>query len=306
MQNIFWGKAIFYQFLAAVTAIFYHAAAGLPIITALALVSGRRGHAPFFLWAGQRLVNLNLFLSLACPLYLFFNYWGEISHYEAPLARQLAPLLAAPGLPWTTAFLASVCAVAFLQAAAAALRRLRTHWRGERLAMLQIRSPIIWCLFAAFSFFATFLLLHWPFAGLPEGLTWDRATLAVGRYAMRNYFMTFSPAGALCLLGLMVWARQLDHSHLPMSVRYFAFWAAAGLIPHWLVTWGMRLGVGVRSQGAVAQGMAGQDPALICLTLAIFCWAFILWKPRYWRSFSVVAFILLLARTVLPFFKDVT
>lgn len=267
------------------------------------MVPGRRGQAAFFLWAGQKLLGLNLLLIPCCLIYLFCSYFGEISHYNAPLAQQLAPLLSRPGFPWSASFLAYAAALPALLAASASLRRVRTGWRDDQLTLRQVRRPLFFCLLAAAAFFAALLLLRWPFAGLPQGLAWEQAIPAIFRHAARAYFMAFTPAGAVCLLALYAWVRQLDTDHLPVAVRYFSFWAAAGLLPHWLITWGMRLGMGVQSQGAVAQGMAGRDPALICLTLALFCWLFLLWKPQYWRSLGIIAFVLFVVRSLWPFFK---
>lgn len=276
------------------------AAAALPLIAALSLVAGRRGNGAFTLWGGKRLLALALLLAWAGPLWLAAGYLAETLHYGGSWDQILAPLLAVPGLPWSSAcgvwLVGWLCIAVACSGVSVCAKRLAE----DRYRLRFIRLPLSFCLLAVASFFAAFILINWPFAGLPEGLDWERASMAVFRHASRNYFMALCPAGAIALLSLLVHAPALDAEHGRICVRWLAFWAVAGALPYTLVTWGSLVGLGFNANASIGQGFRPQAYGLLFLTGALASWAFILWKPHLWRTLALAGIILLLLKTFLP------
>lgn len=156
------------------------------------------------------------------------------------------------------------------------------------------------------SFFAVFVLINWPFAGLPEGLAQDRAVMAIFRHASRNYFMALCPAGSIALLLLNFQAKKLDTRELYICARWLAFWAMAGCLPYSLVTWGSVIGLGLNASVSIDQAFMPQTYGLVFLTGALACWAFILWKPRLWKILAICGFCLFLLKTFLPIIMGIT
>ncbi len=92
-------------------------------------------------------------------------------------------------------------------------------------------------------------VLLWPFAGLPEGLTWSDAVVAVLRQAEHEYFHTLFPLG-LTLLAL------LYGKNIPASIQYkktparklLSATAAIGVFPETISNLGTLAGYLLRSQ----------------------------------------------------------
>lgn len=285
--------------LIAVFALIAHACAALPVIAVLTLVSARRGNGQFCIWGATNILITAIGLAPFGPLWLFLAYWAEVAPYNAPAAQALRPLLEAAGLPWSSSFIAWLLACGFMCAGYFATRSLAASARDS--CPLKILLPaILLNLASALAFFLVQVLIHWPFAGFPPGIEESRAVMAIARNAMRTSFMGFCQAGALCLVLLPFMAARLDTHHLLIAVRWFGFWAVAGCLPHIMVTWGASIGIGLRSPAAFSQSLIPGTIALSALTAALGCWAFLLWKPQYFRFLAPVGAMLLLIRTILP------
>lgn len=276
-----------------------NAAATLPVIAILTLLAGRRGNGQFYLYGASRLMLLNFFLALIGPFWFFGAYFMEISHFNAPLSQKLAPLFQLQGLPWSSSISVWFFGIVCLVCAFVSFDRTAKHLPADRYLARQFRRPIIFGLAAAFCFFATFMLINWPFSGLPEGLAWDRAIMAIFRNANRNYFLAFCPAGAIGLTAMLVWQKNLDQQRIMIAARWFSFWAVAGCIPTLLISWGTLMGLGINANAST--NMGPQTSGIACLSVALVCWAIILWRPRYWQFLAIFSFFLLLLKTGLPF-----
>lgn len=294
------GEAIFFAICSAILNLLAKAAAVMPVMAALAMIFGRRGNGSYCLRGSLKLLTMCLFLAWTGPLWLAAGYLAETLHYGGSWSRILAPLFAAPGMPWSTG-----CGAWFLgclSAAVACNAVVRAGLKADRYSLKQIKWPVGFSLLAAFCFFATFLLINWPFAGLPEGLEWDRAVMAIFRHASREYYMALCPAGAIALLAFNVYANGIERHYQEPTARWLGFWAVAGCLPYTLVTWGSLMGMGLNESVSIAQSFRPQAWALFFLTAALAAWIVLLWKPRWWRPLSLAGFILLLCKTLIPVF----
>lgn len=281
----------------ALLSLLAHGGGSLPIIALLVLVSARRGNGSFCLWGTQRLLSISLYLASVFPLWICLSYLAEVLPYKASLQQRLAPLLQAAGMPWSSSFIAGCAGLLLLFLA---YNRIKLLPAADSYPTRKIIWPIGLILASAGCFFLVQVLINWPFAGFPPGLEHDRAIMAILRNAARSYFMGFCQAGAISLAVLLLLAKNLDRHHLFIAVRWLAFWAAAGALPHILVTWGASLGIAMRAPAAFAQSLIPQTLGLACLTLALGCWAFLLWRPQYFRILGILGLALLSLRTALP------
>lgn len=301
--------AILSGIVISITGLLYKAASALPLIALLSLIAGRRGNAAFSLWGGEKLISLALRLSPAIPLYILAAYLGVLLPIHSGVANLWKPLLHDAGMAYSSSLAVSLCGIVALLFArnrvTVAIRRLN----GERYAISFIRSPLIFCFLAFFFLFLTFVLINWPFAGLPEGLDMDRAAMAVLRNGLRHYFMAFCPAGAVALLYCMhVFSQDpASEARMKRGIRWCAAWAAAGYLPWSLQNWGITLGLGWRGglQGAAATAIIAQTLALTAISLAIFCWLCIfIWQYKP-KILGWVAFVLLFLKDILPWWARI-
>lgn len=265
------------HWLLALLAIPAQAAAALPLIITLGLIAGRRGNGRFCLQCNFSLLNFCLILAPAGALAVFWdlclqipprdNFWDGLGKACADFA----------GLPYTTTLLAWLCGYLLLL-----LARFWPPAPGlidsrDRLRMAPLKKTLALCLGATFCFFATFWLANWPFAGLPQGLEWDRAIMAIIRNAMRHYFVCFCPSGALALcyaLDKFDKNPAFTPEQRRLGRRWLAVWAACGIFPGALTQWGLILGLALRGNlaGQLASGHAASFASLCCVSLAMICW----------------------------------
>lgn len=290
---------MFQQALFAIWTLLTQAAASLPIVAALTLVAGRRGEARAALYGASLLANFGVCLaSLATPYYLA-SYLREVLHFNAPWRQMLAPLLSAPGMPWLSATLAWLAGLIFFAFGAWRAAKKRAGFSADKLPVKNLKSEFASLLAAGACFFASFILINWPFAGLPEGLAQDQAYMAIFRKGFRDYFLAFCPAGALSLTAFNYFARTWPPRLMPQAARWLSFWALAGCAPTLLIAWGTITGLSMRGSGVLAR-MSGHISALFCLSAALCLWAFILWKPKFWRPLGLAACAALIASALAP------
>lgn len=274
------------------------AASGLPFIAALSLFAGRRGNASFCIFGCKWLLVFCLALAFSGPCWIALSYLREVLPYNAGLARMLAPLAEPAGLPWSSSLAAWLAACLAVFLAFAALGNVR--FRDNIYSVRQVAIPLFFAFAASGLFFMALVLETWPFAGLPEGLEWDRALMAIWRRATGAYFLALSPAGAFALAAWPLWLGRLDANQAKVAIRWLAFWAMAGAMPFLLATAGPALGAALHNGIAVSTGQSALAASLGIYAIAVACWAFLLWKPRYFASLSLAAFCLLLLKTVVP------
>lgn len=278
------------------------ASAGLAFIIVLMLIAGRRDNASLCLRGAVVYLKLALLCWPAGLLAYALSYFGQVWHYGNALGGMLAPLLAPAGRPWLTAFLAWTAAGACMGCALWALAGKNPEPPGNRYAIIYVRRPLWGCILASLCFYASLCLANWPFAGLPSGLSMDKAAMLILRHNLHKYIMDFCPAGAFALVATIFMIAGEPARRWTLAIRWPAIWAAAGALPSILQNWGVLLGLGAggRLQGAMAQGLWIPSLGLGCLAMAAFVWGWIIWKPDSWRNWGLAAFGLLLLKTASP------
>lgn len=299
--------SIFLQWLVAFAGIFANAAAALPLVISLGLVAGRRGNANFCLLASARLLNMALAISVAGILFFAGTYVFQLFALNAQ--NILTLILQPASLPWVSSLCVWIVGMTLLFSARAALALCASRGivKADRYRLADLKIPLILCLGAALCFFATFLLVNWPFAGLPEGLSPDRAVMAIARNAARHYFMAFCPAGAIALVFAFNTEKNFaSPAQFGNSIRWLAAWAAAGCLPHVMQSWGLLIGVwtggnSLSAFGGYTLSLWTHVGALCCLTVAMFCWLWLLLGKYRRPAIAWAALGLLVARESLPF-----
>lgn len=256
-----------------------NAEAALPVVLVLGLAAGRRGNAEFILSASARLARFVFAFSILPPLWYFLDYLNQIAPFLRPENNVLSPLLTRAGAGWLAAILCSSCALFCLWLAvntfAATASRLRIE--DDKYALAELKIPVLIFLLAGALYFLAFWLINWPFSGLPDGLSMERAFAAIGKNAARRYFASFSAAGALGL-ALAVRFPFPDSASRLLGMRWMAFWAAAGYLPRLLTMCGLALGASLGNIRAPYDATFHAVGAG-ALLFALLCWSLILfWK----------------------------
>lgn len=285
-----------------------NAAATLPLMAALAILIGRRGHAAFCLAGARTLAGLALCLTAAWPLLVVTDAMVQLSlATQAPLTSRLAALFTRAGAGISLGVAAWVCGAGFLwlgrSACAAAAMRLSPG--ADRYPARAVRAPLAALLAAAFCALCALALKNWPFAGPPPGMDLWRVAAVVGKHACRAYFTALTSGGAVGVA--LVAARaggqegRPDTTEITGAVRWCALWAVAGALPQLLERWGLTVGVWLRGSAAPLPGNPRaaliQVVALGLLTLAVAGWAALLVGRRPLRhlplAWAALALLLL-------------
>ena len=279
---------IFWHWGASLLGIAANAAATLPLMAALALILGRRGHAAFCLGGGASLTGLGLALSAAWPALVIGDALAQLSQVPgAPLARRLGAFFtpAGAGISLSVAFWCAGILCAWL-GRRACLRKAASLPPGtDSYSARAIRLPLVLLFAAAGCALAAFALRNWPFAGLPPGMDFSRAAGAVLKHACRAYFTAFTSGGAVGLIVAALVARRgwrgrpLSAAEATGALRWCSVWAVAGAVPQLLERWGVALGLLLRKGSALpgeAHAALFQLAALCLLTLAAAAWGAVL------------------------------
>lgn len=280
---------ILWHWCAALLGVAANASATLPLMAALALILGRRGHAALCLAGAAALAGLGLWLSAAWPALVVGDALVQLSRAgEATAATRLAAFFtpAGAGISLGVAvWLAGMaCAFAGRRACARAVTALPPG--TDTYSARAVREPLAALLAAAACALAAFALRNWPFAGLPPGMDVWRAGGAVLKHAFRAYFAALTSGGAAGLLMAAAVARRgafrgpLTPAEAAGCLRWCAVWAVAGCLPQLLERWGVALGLLLRGGGPAVPGNPHaalfQLVALALLTLACAAWAVLL------------------------------
>lgn len=277
------------------------AAAALPMIVMLSLISGRRGHGAFCLAGGRSLTILDIILSvfglaaLCCQL-LYVILLLDNAGYTSSDYPLWSPLL----LPYSLASLLWLLGMSLLWLLLRLFSSTSLPARPteDRYPLAQIKKQIWICCLTSLCFFATYVSQVWPFSSLPEGMTLGQAASAILRDRAHYFFSTLAPAGAFALLSLPL-ARQhmscfTDQRLWTYAVRWCALWAVAGYIPFWLNTGATCLGYALRGSADLTESLL---LLLLPLTGAILCWSLLLAMRdplrRFWLAYAGSSFLLL-------------
>lgn len=253
------------------------AAASLPLILGLGLVAGRRGNAAFCIEGAGLAAKFNLFLSIWGIVAISGGYALQI--FTLGGADYWGPLFVPAGRPWLASLILWLLGMLFLSAAAACLMKFRGRCKNffpdDRYRLSEVGAPFWLFLFSAFAFLLSGIALSWPFSGLPSGLGWDRALMAIVRNGISHYFMAFAPGGCLALLWAFRHRRGSSAGHLPAggeqfrgALRWFAVFALAGYLPYSLQNGGLALGMLFGGQ-LVGRNMSNLGPVLLGLCFII-------------------------------------
>ncbi|MBD5646970.1 MAG: spidroin-2 [Desulfovibrio sp.] len=280
---------ILWHWCAALLGIAANAAATLPLMAALALILGRRGHAALCLRGAAALAGLGLWLAAAWPALVIGDALMQLSRAGAATAATRFAAFFTPagaGIRLSVAVWLTGMACSFAGRLACARAAAALPPGTESYSARAIRLPLT-ALFAAVACaLAAFALRNWPFAGLPPGMDAWRAAGAVLKHAFRAYFAALASGGAVGLLLAAAAARRRNF-HGPLTaveatggVRWCAVWAVAGCVPQLLERWGVALGLLLRGGAPAVPGnphaVLFQMVALALLTLACAAWAVLL------------------------------
>ncbi|MBD5557217.1 MAG: spidroin-2 [Desulfovibrio sp.] len=280
---------ILWHWCAALLGIAANAAATLPLMAALALILGRRGHAALCLRGAAALAGLGLWLSAAWPALVIGDALVQLSRAgEATAATRFAAFFtpAGAGISLSVAVWLTGMGCAFLGRYACARAAAALPPGAESYSARNIRLPLTALFAAAACALAAYALRNWPFAGLPPGMDAGRAAGAVLKHAFRAYFAALASGGATGLL-LAAAAARRGSFHGPLTaaeavgcLRWCAVWAVAGCVPQLLERWGVALGLLLRGGAPAVPGnphaVLFQLVALVVLTLACAAWAVLL------------------------------
>lgn len=274
----------FTQFLAFLSA----AGSTLPLLIALGLIIGRRGHAAFCLAGSVRISELALGLALGGFFYFPCNYLTVVLPYG--LQKSIfTSLFLLEGRPWLSASLCWLTGIIILFLALNVLKRLKPNKNEDIYSFRVIRSSFLLYTCASLLFMGATVLTNWPFAGLPQGMSLEQAGIAIFQHSLRRFFMAFSPAGALSLL-YTAYLLRLSHCSQEEekgALRWFAFWACAGALPALFISWSLQMSVW--AQGNAALSVLPRATWLICGLLfqsaAVALWGWLIYRPlaKGWR-----------------------
>jgi len=308
MQTIpFW--LFCWQWIAAVLKLGASAASAMPVIIALTLATGRRGHARLSAFGASRLAFCAAALAVLGPLLITGDVLALLANLRGTERMLDGVSVWMPAmLPYTTAvaaWLAGILCLLLYIAADRATPRPQPAAGQDCWQPGQIGLRVGLALLAALCFFAAQVLPNWPFSGLPQGLTAGDVALAILSGNVHNSFTAFAPAGSVALLILSLTPRNdsaFSQDDEQRAARWCALWAMIGFIPRCIDRWGLVIGFSLR-QGPLPAGVADQAMGLVPMTLAIACWVilFALRAPRKLYWLNILGLLLLMLSASFPF-----
>lgn len=300
-----------WQWIAAILHLGAMAASALPVIIALTLATGRRGHAGLSAYGARALAGFAVALAVLGPLLaagevfaLLLSLRGAEHMFDgvSPWMPAMLPYTASVG-----AWLAGIACLLFYLAVDKTAAGARPPATQDCWQPGQIGPRVGLALAAALCFFAAQALPNWPFSGMPQGLNLTDVALAVLSGTLHEYFTAFAPAGSLALMALACKKRAAAKAGFTQAdeqraARWCALWAMVGLIPRCIDRWGLVIGFSLR-QGPLPQGLANQAMGLVPMTLAIACWValFTLRAPRKLYWLNVLGVLLLVLGASFPY-----
>lgn len=305
---------IFWNWAASLLGVAADAAVSLPLLAALTLILGRRGHMALCARGAAALGFLGLALAPAGVVTGLGDFLLQLSRVgHAGFWERVAVLAVPAGRGPALSLLCWLAAMACVAGGSVALARARRAaaagpCRGRPDArtplasgLAGLRIPLVLLLAGALCFFAALACRDWPFAGLPPGMDPGRAAAAVLRHATRLWFTTLAAGGAaaLALAALALRRRRLPPdacagrngaaaaTRAPLAadsperagiIRWCALWAAIGYLPSVLERWGLALGLWLRpaAAGTGMRPVSAQVLSLVLLSMAIACWVALL------------------------------
>lgn len=215
---------IFWNWAASLLGVPADAAVSLPLMAALTLVLGRRGHMALCMRGAAALGFLGLALAPAGVVTGLGDFLLQLSRAgHAGFWERMAVLAVPAGRGPALSLLCWLAAMACVAGGSVALARARRAAGaagtagtacaaaagpcrgrpGTRPALAGglagLRIPLALLLAGALCFFAALACRDWPFAGLPPGMDPGRAAAAVLRHATRLWFTTLAAGGAAAL-----------------------------------------------------------------------------------------------------------
>lgn len=221
---------IFWNWAASLLGVAADAAVSLPLMAALTLVLGRRGHMALCVRGAGALGFLGLALAPAGVVTGLGDFLLQLSRAgQAGFWERMAVLAVPAGRGPALGLLCWLAAMACVAGGSVALARARRApgtadadaagpcrtIPGTRPALASglpgglapglaagltgLRIPLCLLLAGALCFFAALACRDWPFAGLPPGMDPGRAAAAVLRHATRLWFTTLAAGGAAAL-----------------------------------------------------------------------------------------------------------
>lgn len=275
-------------------------ALALPLLLALTLAAGRRGHGRLCLWGGTRLARLCLAVAVAGCVYYWFYYSlvfgiepGPPEALAIPMKRNLMLAVAcwAAGL----AFLFQ----GYRKTAAFSTPSAALPPEEDRYDLARVLPALLPGLAACLCFTAAFFSMEGVFGTPPQGM--DQATYLATllRKTLRGAFGDLSlagGAGAVLLCLLRDRPEVADPARFATAARWCALWGAVGFLPGCIDQWSNLLLSGVWLPGPAPGVTAVLRSPLFFRSLFLLFWLAAFCRPALVRSpgFCLIPWLLTL------------
>lgn len=283
---------LFLQWCAAVLGLCANVAAGLPLITGLGLIAGRRGNARLFLQSAGSVFKFGFWVTFIGVFYFPLAFLCEVLPYGASAATIINTYFDSAGYPWFFSWL--IYLTCWLLFAINWLPNIKLLREADSYQLAFIKKPLFGCILLTILFFTAFMLIKWPFAGLPAAMDFGRVLNAIAKDSLNRFFIALGEAGGA---SLFVFRDSLTSNAI--ISRWFSGWACFGFIPHLLHNWSFFLGANLNKTMLSVSWNTGMILANACLTIGVGCWIFNFIKNR--KYFNYVGFAMLIIWISLPF-----
>lgn len=281
-----------------------NAIAASPLIIACGLLAGRRANSDLALKGNLFFGKIAAYTGFIPALYFAISFIIQVRALPIQPQSLLSLAFSPPGMPWTSSAIIACCAWVTLILALGSLRNVLFIEGTGLYSFHSVKKPILLYLASACLFLLSFFLSSYPFAGLPQGLSFGKALFAITRHAGRQFFMALSPAGALAVLTAFIFFKnsELTPEVKRICIRWTSLWAAMGYIPYLVQAWGLLIGISLRSAGPASVGLSLQIANLALCTASTGCWAYLFFKPAPKAAIAIAGALFLLLRPFLPLF----
>ena len=275
------------------------AGAALPLVILAALLITRRGHV-FVAF------TVSAFLAHISSILAFFGIFSLVADIGVLIAQMqaLGQAWVWPD-PFDPALLSYRMSFLFWLLSALLAFFLRVYFQKkaaypkDTLPLFELACPLLLTALLGFFFFAAFFCLFWPFSGLPQGMTFSQALLAVLAHTWHLYFFSLFPAGLFALAFLPIFAKKNlpkeKSDHLTVINRLFAACALIGALPRLLSHWGTIVGYLFRTDTpfAIYVDLAENTAFTVSLmALLVLALGKMPTKTRYFRWAAFASFLI--------------
>lgn len=279
-------------------------ALALPLLLALTLAVGRRGHGRLCLWGGTKLARLCLATAIAgCVYYWFYHSLvfgiepGPPAELAVPMKRNLMLAVAC----WAAGL--GLLYLGYRKTAAFPVPPAETPLEESRYDLARVLPALLPGLAACVCFTAAFFSMEGVFGTPPQGMDQTTYLLTLLRKTLRSAFGDLSLAGgaAAALLCLLRDRPEVANpSHFEKAARWCALWGIVGFLPGCIDQWSNLLLSGLYLPDPTPGVTAVLRSPLFFRTLFLLCWLALFCRPALARSLGFCLFPWLLVLLVAP------